>query len=98
MATVEALNVEDITKVGVIVTIALVVIGLLLSILITAIVGRIIVAVVVIVLAVFVWQQRSHVEDKINKNDCDLSATYFGFHLDAPDSVKQACADQTQKS
>jgi hypothetical protein len=89
-STVEALSSTDLTKVGIIVTVALVVVGLLLSILITAIVGRLIVAVVVVVLAIFVWQQRSHVEDRIN-NACDQHATYFGFHLDVPDSVKQKC-------
>jgi protein-S-isoprenylcysteine O-methyltransferase Ste14 len=91
MSTVEALNAQDITKVGVIVIVALVVIGALLSIVITALVGRIIILVVVVVLGLFVWQQRTHIQDKINKNQCDLNATFFGIHLDAPDSVKQAC-------
>jgi uncharacterized membrane protein YfcA len=91
MSSVEALNANDITKVGVIAIVALVLIGALLSIVITAIIGRIIILVVVILAAVFVWQQRTHVKDQINANKCNLSATFFGIHLDAPDSVRQVC-------
>ena len=42
MASVEALSSNDVTKVGIIVIVALVVIGALLSLVISAIVGRII--------------------------------------------------------
>lgn len=91
MATVAALNAADITKVGVIVIVALVVIGALLSIVITAVIGRLVVLAVVIVLGVFVWQQRTHIEDSINTHKCDLNATFFGIHLDAPQAVKNAC-------
>jgi hypothetical protein len=87
---VEALDAGNITKIGVGVIIALVVIGILLSLVITAIVGRIIILVVVVVLGVFVWQQRSSIEDKISKQSCNL--TFFGMHLDPPDSLKQHCA------
>jgi len=92
MRTVEALSSSDVTKVGIIVIVALVLIGALLSIVITAIVGRIIVLVVVIALAVVVWQQRTHVKDQIKK--CDLSVSFFGVHLDAPQSVVQECKKQ----
>jgi len=91
MSSVEALNANDITKVGLIVIVALVVIGALLSFVITAIVGRIIILVVVVAAAAFVWQQRTHIKDEINTNKCNLHATFFGIHLDAPDSVKKAC-------
>jgi uncharacterized membrane protein (DUF4010 family) len=91
MSSVAALNANDITKVGVIVIVALVVVGALLSMVITAIVGRIIILALVIVAGVFVWQQRTHIKDEINTNKCNLQATFFGIHLDAPDSVKQAC-------
>jgi uncharacterized membrane protein (DUF4010 family) len=91
MSSVAALNASDITKVGVIVIVALVVVGALLSMVITAIVGRIIILALVIVAGVFVWQQRTHIKDEINTNKCNLQATFFGIHLDAPDSVKQAC-------
>jgi protein-S-isoprenylcysteine O-methyltransferase Ste14 len=91
MAAVGALSSSDITKVGVIVIVALVVIGALLSIVITAIVGRIIVLLVVVALAVLVWQQRTHVKDRIES--CHLSSTFFGVHLDAPDSVKKKCGE-----
>jgi mannitol-specific phosphotransferase system IIBC component len=89
------LDAGDVTKIGVGVIIALVVIGILVGLLITAIIGRIIIAVIVIALAVFVWQQRSSVENKINhdKNHvCNsFNATFFGIHLDAPSSVKKKC-------
>jgi protein-S-isoprenylcysteine O-methyltransferase Ste14 len=91
MATVEALDAGDITKVGVIVIVALVVIGALLSLVITALIGRLIILVIVLVLGIFVWQQRTHVKDQINSHKCDLNATFFGIHLDAPDSVRAAC-------
>jgi uncharacterized membrane protein (DUF4010 family) len=91
MSSVAALNANDITQVGVIVIVALVVVGALLSMVITAIVGRIIILALVIVAGVFVWQQRTHIKDEINTNKCNLQATFFGIHLDAPASVKQAC-------
>jgi protein-S-isoprenylcysteine O-methyltransferase Ste14 len=89
MSTVEALNSADITKVGIVIIIALVVIGALLSIVITAIVGRIVILVLVVGLAVAVWQQRTHIKDRFD--NCDLQATFFGFHLDAPQSVIDQC-------
>jgi protein-S-isoprenylcysteine O-methyltransferase Ste14 len=95
MVTDAALGSENITKIGVVVILALLVVGALLSIVITALIGRVIILVVVVVLAVLVWQQRTHVENKINKSKCDLNATFFGIHLDAPDSVRQACQTHT---
>jgi len=94
MSNLQALNADNITTVGVVVIVALVVIGLLLSIVITAIVGRIIVLAVVVVLAVLVWQQRGHIEDRVNSKVCDTNATFFGIHVDAPDSVRKACANR----
>lgn len=94
MARVEALGSGDITRVGVIITIALVIVALLLSIVITAVIGRIIIVVILAALIAFVWQQRSHVQDEINKH-CNPNATFFGFHLDVPRSVVQACREHT---
>jgi protein-S-isoprenylcysteine O-methyltransferase Ste14 len=89
MSSVEALSSGDITKVGVIVIVALVVIGVLLSLLITAVIARIIIVIVVVALSVVVWQQRTHIKDKFDK--CDTRATFFGVHLDAPQSIKDKC-------
>jgi protein-S-isoprenylcysteine O-methyltransferase Ste14 len=89
MSSVQALNSDDITKVGVIAIIALVVVGVLLSLLITAVIARIIIVVVVVGLSVLVWQQRTHIKDKFDK--CDTQATFFGIHLDAPQSIKDKC-------
>lgn len=86
---VESLDAGNITKIGIGVIAALVVVGLLLSLLVTAIVGRIVVVVVVVVLAVFVWQQRTSIENKIKAHKCNL--TFFGVHLNPPDSLKQFC-------
>ena len=96
MSSVQALSSADITKVGVIVIIALFVIGLLLSIVITALVGRIIILVLVVGLSIVVWQQRTHIKDRFD--DCKLQATFFGIHLDAPDSVVQKCRQAHQLS
>jgi protein-S-isoprenylcysteine O-methyltransferase Ste14 len=84
-----ALSSDNITKIGVIVIVALFVIGALLSIVITALVARIVIAVVVVGLAIFVWQQRTHIKDQFDK--CDFSATFFGVHLDAPHSLQTHC-------
>ena len=96
MTQVAALNAGDITKIGIGVIVALVVIGFLLSLVITAIIGRSVIIVIVVVLAVVVWQQRSSIHDKISKNKCDLSATFFGVHLDAPNDVKSYCSNHTK--
>jgi hypothetical protein len=90
MPDVSALDAGDITKIGVGVIVALIVIGFVLSLLITAIVGRIIIFAVVIALAVVVWQQRGKIEDKISAHDCNL--TFFGMHLDPPDSLSKYCS------
>jgi len=89
--TASALDVGDITKVGIGIIVAIVVIGFLIGLLITAIVGRIIILVIVVGLGIFVWQQRTSIEDSINKHKCDLNATFFGFHVDAPKDVKHFC-------
>jgi hypothetical protein len=91
MTHVDALDAGNITKIGIGVIIALVVIGIVLSLIITAIVGRIIIAVVVIGLGIWVWQQRTSIEDSLNKHKCDLSASFFGFHVNAPQDVKHYC-------
>ena len=45
----------------------------------------------VVVLGVLVWQQRSSIEDKIKSHNCNFNATFFGIHLDAPQSVIKNC-------
>jgi hypothetical protein len=89
MSSVQALSSDDITKVGVIAIVALVVVGALLSLLISALIARIIIVIVVIGLSVLVWQQRTHIKDKFDK--CETQATFFGIHLDAPQSIQNKC-------
>ena len=91
MAQLEAIGTGDITKIGVGVIIALVLVGILLSMVITAIIGRIVIAVVVVVLAVLVWQQRTSVKDDLTKHACNLNTTFFGVHVDPPQDVRQYC-------
>jgi protein-S-isoprenylcysteine O-methyltransferase Ste14 len=91
MSSTEALNAGDVTRIGVIVIVVLVVVGALLSIVITALVGRLIILVVVVALGIFVWQQRSSVENSFTSKACNLHTTFFGIHLNPPDSVAQAC-------
>jgi small-conductance mechanosensitive channel len=95
--TTLALNSDQIGKLGIGIIVALVVLGLLLSLIVTAIVGRIVIALVVVVLALVTWQQRSSIQDKINKHDCKLSASFFGFTVNAPDDVVRACNQQLKK-
>jgi uncharacterized membrane protein YfcA len=86
---VEALNAADVTKLGVGIIIALIVIGFLIGAFVTALVMRILIAVVVVVLAVVVWQQRTSIEHKIDQKKCNL--TFMGVHLDPPKSLTR-CA------
>lgn len=94
---------SDITKIGIGVIIALVVIGALLSIVITAIVGRIILLVVVVALGVFVWVQRGSVQSKVDdfKNghvaSCQFDKTFFGIHVKAPASLVSECEKNLKK-
>jgi hypothetical protein len=87
-----ALGSGDVTSLGVGLTIALVVIAVVIVLVVKALVVRILTVVVVVVLGVLVWQQRQHVHDAYNTHACDLHATYFGIHLDAPDDVQRACS------
>ena len=84
-----ALSSDNITKIGLIVIAAIVVIGVLLSLVLTALVARIVILVLVIGLGVLVWQQRTHLKDKFDQ--CDLQATFFGVHFQAPQSVQDKC-------
>jgi hypothetical protein len=88
-ATVTALDSSDITKIGVGATIAIVVIGLLLSLVITALVARVVILIVVVALGVFIWQQRAVIQDHVKK--CQLDMTYFGVTVHAPHDVVQKC-------
>jgi hypothetical protein len=83
MTNVDALNAGSITKIGIGVIIALIVIGVLLSLIITAIVGRIIIAVIVVGLGIWVWQQRTAIQDKIDAHKCPKSESFFGISIDA---------------
>lgn len=89
MHSLTALNSDQIGKIGIGAIVAVVVIGLLLSMIITAIVGRVLILVVVVVLGAFIWQQRASIEDHVKK--CDLHMTFFGYHVDAPADVIAQC-------
>lgn len=87
----QAISASDITKIGIGVIVAIVVIGILLGMLITAIIGRVLIAIVVVVVGVFVWQQRGSVQDAIDSHVCPPKLSFFGVHIDAPDSLKHYC-------
>ncbi len=89
MNTDVALGSGDLTKLGVGLTVALVIVAVLVVLAVKALVVRVVTVVVVVVLGVVVWQQREHVRDAYNS--CNFSATYFGVHLDAPQSGRDAC-------
>lgn len=84
-----ALDSTQLTKIGIGVIIALIVLGALLSLVVTAIVGRLLILVVVVVLGAVVWQQRTTIQHRID--DCKLDATFFGVHVAAPKDVVKAC-------
>jgi len=92
--TAVALNSSNITKIGIVIIIAIVVIGALLSIVLTALVARIVILVVVVGLAILVWQQRTHIKDQVD--NCKLDATFFGVHISAPQSVQQKCLEHVR--
>jgi uncharacterized metal-binding protein len=94
MTSVTALDSTQITKIGVGVIIALVVVGFLLSLIITAIVGRVVIVVVVVALGILVWHQRTVIQDHVKK--CQLDLTFLGIHVSAPDDVQQACSHKTE--
>jgi hypothetical protein len=103
MTSVQSLQTSDITKIGIGVIIALVVIGALLSLVITAIIGRLILLVIVVALAAFVWVQRGTVQDKVDdfKNghvaSCQFDKTFFGIHVKAPSKLVAECEQNLKK-
>jgi uncharacterized metal-binding protein len=96
MTSVTALDSTQITKLGVGVIIALVVVGFVLSLIITAIVGRVVILVVVVALGILVWQQRTVIQDHVKK--CQLDMTFLGIHVNAPDDVQKACSTERKIS
>jgi hypothetical protein len=86
MATVDAISTGGVATVAVIVTIALVGIGVLLSIVIKKTAGRITVMVVVVGLTALVWVERVKVDDEFH-SPCSENVTFFGIHVDRPDWV-----------
>ena len=86
-----AFGASDLTKVGIGVTAALVIIGVILALIITALIARVVIVIVVIVLGFFVWQQRGSIEHDINQKACPPNYSFFGIHVDAPRSVKHYC-------
>jgi uncharacterized metal-binding protein len=94
MTSVAAFDSSQITKIGVGVIIALVVVGFLLSLIITAIVGRVVVLVVVVALGALVWQQRTSIENHVKK--CQLNMSFLGVHVNAPKDVQAQCRKVSQ--
>ena len=80
---------DQIGKVGIGVIVALIVVGVVLSFVITALVWRLIILAVVVVVGIFVWQQRSSIQDHVKK--CDLNMSFFGIDVHAPSDVVARC-------
>jgi uncharacterized membrane protein len=103
MTSVDALQSSDITKIGIGVVVALVVIGALISLVITAIIGRLVILIVVVALAAFVWVQRSSIEKKVddfkhgNVASCQFDKSFFGIHVNAPASLVAECQKNLKK-
>ncbi|TAM87989.1 MAG: hypothetical protein EPN43_08845 [Jatrophihabitans sp.] len=90
-----AIDSGDITKIGIGSTAGIVIIGLILFMVFTRLVARLILVVVVVVLGVFIWQQRASIENHVK--NCQLDMSFFGYHIDAPQSVKDACQAHAPK-
>ena len=97
MTNVEALQTTDITKIGIGVIVALIVLGVLASLIVTAIVGRLIILVIVVALGIFVWTERTMIQNKVDdfRNghvaSCNFDKTFFGIHVKAPASLVAEC-------
>ena len=81
----------DLGKLGVGITAVLVVIGIVLVLMLTALIVRIVIAILVIALAVIIWQQRGAIEHRIDQHVCPPRLSFFGFHVDAPQSLQNFC-------
>ena len=103
MQNVEALQSTDVTKIGIGVIVALVVLGVLASLIVTAIVGRLIILVVVVALGIFVWTQRTSIQNKVDDfkhghvASCQFDKTFFGIHVKAPASLVAECEKNLKK-
>lgn len=85
-----ALQADDVTSIGVGIIVVIVVLGFLLSLVFAKIVAKLIVLIIVVGLGFLVWQQRTSVENKIKDKACS-GYTFFGIHVDPPDSVAKDC-------
>lgn len=96
--TSHAIDVDQVTGLGVGAIVVVVVIGLIIAAIITKIVVRLAVVVVVVVLAVVIWTQRSAVLDAAQDAAHRCNATFFGVHIDPSDpGVRQACDAVTSR-
>ena len=86
-----AIDAGTLTKIGVGVILAVVVVGFLIGLLITAIIARVVIAVIVVAAAVLVWHQRSSLLNDLDKNTCRLKGSFFGLSVQAPRDVRRYC-------
>ena len=77
--------------------------GALFSLIVTAIIGRLIILVVVVALGIFVWTERTSIQNKVDdfKNghvaSCQFDKTFFGIHVKAPASLVADCEKNLKK-
>jgi len=84
----EAFSTDQAKSVAIVAIIVLVVLGALLSFVVTKLTGRLIVAAIVVGLGIFVWTQRTDIEDAAKK--CEVP-TFFGIHLNVGKTVQAHC-------
>lgn len=96
--TSHAIDVDQVTGIGVGAIVVVVVIGLIIGAIVTKIVVRVAIVVVVVVLGVVIWTQRSAVIDAAQDAAKRCNATFFGVHINPSDQgVRQACAAVTSR-
>lgn len=88
-----AFSTDQAKAVAIAVILGIVVIGALLSFVVSKLVGRLIVAAVVVGLGIFVWTQRTDIEDAAK--NCD--AKFLGIHLTPSNQqLKEHCQQLSQ--
>lgn len=86
---ISALDSDSIGALSVGVIVALVVIGLVLTLVVSALIARLLIVVLVVALCVFVYHQRTTIENHVK--DCNRNMSFVGLHVDLPRSVAQKC-------
>lgn len=85
-----ALDTDQAKTIGIVAIVAVVALGLLVSVIVTKIITRLVALVLAVVLGFVIWTQRADIESAAKK--CD--ATFFGVHLTPSNPTLKARCQQ----